>query len=156
MYKQYKNFQCVRNGYVTWPIDHFYFQTGKRKVCAVHVNKLLNTMPNIHGANGTQWHGYSYTHKAHIWIYITVHSVCPLGGIWTPPPPSPASEWECGGVPIPTTRERAYHSVNYDDWRKSLALCQFRRLEKELALFQFRRLEKELCTLSIPTTGERA
>jgi hypothetical protein len=67
----------------------------------------------------------TFHHKVH--TYIEYHSVCPLVGIGTLPPPlSPAS------VPLPPEPKggghnrlqvRGWGSPNSDDWRKSLALC---------------------------------
>jgi hypothetical protein len=67
----------------------------------------------------------TFHHKVH--TYIEYHSVCPLVGIGTLPPPlSPAS------VPLPPEPKggghnrlqvRGWGSPNSDDWRRSLALC---------------------------------
>jgi hypothetical protein len=71
--------------------------------------------------------GMGLPHKVHIYIYIEYHSVCPLVGIGTLPPPlSPANVplpppnqrvgtlacgWGVGlgGVPTPTTGEKISH-----------------------------------------------
>ncbi len=55
-------------------------------------------------------------------VYIEYHSVCPLVGIETLPPPLPQSEWGGGH-----TRQGAmgWGSSNSDDWRKSLALSAY-------------------------------
>ncbi len=57
----------------------------------------------------------SWTHKVH--IYIEYHSVCPLVGIGTPPPPEPKG----GGTHSPSGE--GVRSPNADDWRKSFSLC---------------------------------
>ena len=76
---------------------------GFRKV--LHLLKQIRSHPNTH------------PHKVH--IYKEYHSVCPLVGIGTLPPPlSPAS------VPLPPEPKGGGHtSPNSDDRRKSLALC---------------------------------
>ncbi len=60
-------------------------------------------------------------------IYEEYHSVCPLVGIGTLPPPL-----SLASVPLPPEPEpgghtrlriRGWGSPNSDDWRKSLALC---------------------------------
>jgi hypothetical protein len=66
---------------------------------------------------------YSTEHKVH--IYIEYHSVCPLVGIGTLPPPlSPAS------VPLPPKQGGGAHSPAGEGVGES----KFRRLEKTLAL----------------------
>jgi hypothetical protein len=75
------------------------------------------------------------THK--VCIYKEYHSVCPLVGIGTLPTPlSPASAppprtggggtiacgWGVGGVPIPTTGEKAKHSAYSVPWHISLPM----------------------------------
>jgi hypothetical protein len=70
------------------------------------------------------WISYSYGSQS---TYIYIVPVCPLVGIGTLPPLlSPAS------VPLPPEpkggghtrlRVRGWGSPNFDDWRKSLALC---------------------------------
>ncbi len=67
-----------------------------------------------------------YTHYAH--TYQEYHSVCPLVGIGTLPPPLSSAS-----VPLPPepkgggghtcVRVRGWGSPNSNDWRKSLALC---------------------------------
>jgi hypothetical protein len=69
---------------------------------------------------------FLFKHKLR--IFTEYHSVCPLVGIGTLPPPYLASE--C--APPPGTKEwgghtrlrvRGWGSQNSDDWRKSLARC---------------------------------
>jgi hypothetical protein len=68
-----------------------------------------------------------YDHKVH--TYLEHHSVCPLVGIGTAPPPLPQAS-----VYPPSPEPKGGHarlrvggggwgSSNSDDWRKSLALC---------------------------------
>jgi len=62
------------------------------------------------------------THKVH--IYTEYHSVCPLVGIGTLPPPlSSLGTKGWGGGGHTRLRVRGWGSPNSDDWRKSLALC---------------------------------
>ncbi len=71
------------------------------------------------------WIGYA--HKVLMYIYKEYHSVCPLVGIGTPPPPLPLTsvslplESKGGGAHFPACE--GWGSPDSDDWRKSLALC---------------------------------
>ncbi len=56
-----------------------------------------------------------YIHKVH--IYTEYHSVCPLVGIGTAPPP------QAKGGRAHSPAGEGWGSPNSDDWRKSLALC---------------------------------
>ncbi len=64
-------------------------------------------------------------YKVH--IYKEYHSVCPLVGIGTLPPPSHASECapppQAKGGRAHSPAGEGWGSPNSDDWRKSLALC---------------------------------
>ncbi len=77
-------------------------------------------------------------HKVH--IFIEYHSVCPLVGIGTLPPPLSSAS-----APLPPEpkggrhtrlRVRGWGSPNSDDWRKSLALCLLCEEDLDLAIFQ--------------------
>ncbi len=108
-----------------WYVHEFGFSKDTRTALLPHDSDLSTTEVGrfTHERINIFWEGLSKycIHKAH--IYEEYHSVCPLLGIGTLPPPlSPAS------VPLPPEskggghtrlRVRGWGSPNSDDWRKA-------------------------------------